>query len=80
MAKRFWSAKQGAATDDPVTRDDLERSFARIQDGLKGKVESKRSTLITALTVGAIVLLLVMFVLGRRSGKRKTTLVEIRRV
>lgn len=63
-----------------VTRDDLEQRFAGLQSGLKGKIESRKSTIMTALGVGAMVLVLVVFLMGRRSGKRKTTLVEIRRV
>ena len=69
-----------AATAERVTRDDLERQFAGLQSGIKGKVESKKNTLITVAGVGAVVLMLVVFMLGKRSGKRKTTLVEIRRV
>jgi len=65
---------------EKVTRDDLERQFAGLQSGIKGKVESKRNTIVTAVSVGAIVLMIIVFLLGKRSGKRKTTLVEIRRV
>ena len=35
---------------------------------------------ITSAGVAAVVLLLIVFLLGKRSGKRKTTLLEIRRV
>lgn len=63
-----------------VSRDDLERSFRSLQDGMKGKVDDKRSTVVTAATVAGVVVVLLVFLLGRRSGKRKTTLVEIRRV
>ena len=68
------------ATTDKVTRSDLEASFAGIQGAIKGRVESKKNTIVTAVSVGAIVLMIVLFLLGKRSGKRKTTLVEIRRV
>jgi hypothetical protein len=34
----------------------------------------------TAVAVGGVVLLVIFYLLGRRSGKRKTTFVEIRRV
>ncbi len=68
------------AVADKVTRGDLEASFAGLQSGIKGKIESKKNTIITAVSVGAIVLMILVFVLGKRSGKRKTTLVEIRRV
>ena len=72
-------AKRAPATGK-ITRDDLEAKFADLQSGIQGKVESKKSTLITVAGVGAVVLMLIVFMLGKRSGKRKTTLVEIRRV
>ena len=72
-------AKRPPATGK-ITRADLEAKFADLQSGIQGKVESKKSTLITAATIGAVVLMLVVFMLGKRSGKRKTTIVEIRRV
>ncbi len=73
-------ARTKSAAEKPITRDDLEQRFARFQSGLKGKVESRKHTLVTALGVGSVVLLLVVYMMGRRGGKRKTTLVEIRRV
>lgn len=64
----------------PVTRNDLEQGFAAVQTGLKGKVEDRKSTLVTVAAVGGVVLLLLVFLFGRRAGRRKTTFVEIRRV
>jgi hypothetical protein len=63
-----------------ITRDDLESKFRDVQGGLQGKINDRKQTLITVATVGGVVLLLLFFVLGRRSGKKKTTFVEIRRV
>ena len=34
----------------------------------------------TIAGVGAVLMVLIVYLLGRRSGKRKTTLVEIRRL
>lgn len=67
-------------TNEPITRDDLERRFSALQSGIRGQVADRKQTLVTAAGIGAAVLMLVIFLLGRRSGKRKTTLVEIRRV
>jgi hypothetical protein len=63
-----------------ITRDDLESRFRSLQDNVQGRVEDKKRTLATVGIGGVVVLLLVFFFLGSRRGKRKTTLVEIRRV
>jgi len=69
-----------AQTQQRITRDDLEAKFREAQSSLQGKLDDKKQTLITVATVGGIVLLLLFFVLGKRSGKKKTTFVDIRRV
>lgn len=67
-------------TPTTITRDDLEARFRSVQDELQGKVtESKRTVLGTAAGVGAV-LMVLMFLLGRRSGRKKRTIVEIRRL
>lgn len=62
-----------------ITRDDLESRFRALQDEVQGKVNDKKQTMTTVAIVAGVVLLLFVFVLGRRAGKKKTTLVEIRR-
>jgi hypothetical protein len=73
-------AKAAPAGSGRITRDDLERHFAAVQDEIQGKVRDRKRTIIGAVSVTAILVLLIVFLLGKRSGKRKTTLVEIRRV
>lgn len=63
-----------------ITRADLEAKFQSLQDGVHSKVEDKKKTLITAGAAVAALILLLVFLTGKRSGKKKTTLVEIRRV
>ncbi len=63
-----------------ITREDLESKFRETQDGLQGKLNDKKQTLMTVAMVGGVVLLLIFFMLGKRAGKKKTTFVEIRRV
>jgi cellobiose-specific phosphotransferase system component IIC len=72
-------AKQAVAPTK-ITRDDLEHRFRSLQDVAKGKVDEKRTTFATIAGTGGVLLLLLVFLLGKRSGKKKTTLVEIRRV
>jgi hypothetical protein len=63
-----------------ITRADLESKFRETQSGWQGKLNDKKQTLATVATAGGIVLLLIFFLLGKRSGRKKTTFVEIRRV
>lgn len=75
MAKRHASEPA-----KPITRDDLERSFAGIQQGLQRQVDARKSTVMTVAGGVGLLLVVIVFLLGRRSGKKKTTFVEIRRV
>jgi hypothetical protein len=75
MAKRPETAPA-----KPITRDDLERGFAGIQRGLKKQVDDRKSTLVSVVGGVGLLFVVIVFLLGRRSGKKKTTFVEIRRV
>ena len=72
-------AKQAVAPTK-ITREDLEQSFKSLQDVAKGKVDSKKPTIVGIAGIGGVLLVLLVFMLGKRSGKKKSTLVEIRRV
>ncbi len=63
-----------------VSRDDLEAKFRALQGDVQAQVEDRKSMLMSALAIGGVLLLITLFLLGRKSGKSKTTLVEIRRV
>jgi hypothetical protein len=62
-----------------ITRDDLEAKFRALQDGVTHKVEGGKQSLMAVAGGVGLFLLVLMFLLGRRSGKKKTTFVEIRR-
>ncbi len=66
--------------DERITRDDIEQSLRAIQTGVEGKVRSKKTRIIRGASLGAVLLILLVFVLGRRAGRKRTTIVEIRRV
>ncbi|HUR19101.1 MAG TPA: hypothetical protein VMZ51_09250 [Acidimicrobiales bacterium] len=66
--------------DEPVTRDAIEAKLRQI----KGEVDSSATAAKpVALGVGLAVAVAVVglaYVLGRRKGKKKMTLVEVRRI
>jgi hypothetical protein len=66
--------------DQRITRDDIEKSLRAIQTGVEGKVRSKRTRIIQGASLGVVVLVLLVYVLGRRAGRKRSTIVEIRRV
>jgi hypothetical protein len=63
-----------------ITRDDLESKLRAFQGDVQGKVDDQKSTIMAAGAGLGSLLLIIFFLLGRRSGKKKTTFVEIRRI
>jgi hypothetical protein len=64
----------------PITRSDLEGKLRQLQGGVN---ETRDSMLATAVTVGAVVavgVVAVAFLFGRRRGRKRTTVVEVRRI
>jgi hypothetical protein len=73
-------ADERPAASGPITRDDLEAKLREVYDGTTAQVASTRSTLVSvAAVIGALVVLIV-FLLGIRGGRKRTTIVEIKRV
>jgi hypothetical protein len=64
----------------PVTRDDIETKLREIQGGADTGADAARGAGIAAGAVVLLLALLVAFLWGRRRGKKRRTVVEIRRV
>jgi hypothetical protein len=73
-------AKNTAEAAPKITPQDLENKLKALQGDVQGKVDDKKSALATTAAAGGVVLLLIFFLLGKRSGKKRSTVVEIRRV
>lgn len=67
-------------SDTKISRQDLEDRFRSIQSDLTGKVEEKKQPAIVAGAAGGLLLLVLMYLLGRRSGRKRSAIVSIRRV
>jgi len=63
-----------------ITRADLEAKLREVRGDVEEKGEAAKSTGLTVALIGIAALVGVAFLLGRRRGRRKSTVVEIRRV
>jgi hypothetical protein len=65
----------------PITRDDIEAKLREIRGTAEDAApDVPQGAQRTGLVVGAAALLVLAFVLGRRRGRKKNTIVEIRRI
>jgi hypothetical protein len=70
-----------ATTDSSrVSRQDIENKLRALQGDVQDKVDDRRSTLLAVAGGVGLALVVIFVLLGRRSGKRRSTVVEIRRV
>lgn len=67
-------------TQTKITPDDVERKLRAFQGQIQGKVDDKKNTLFAVGGGVVAFLLLVFFLLGKRSGKKKSTIVQIKRL
>ncbi|HAI64370.1 MAG TPA: hypothetical protein DDY35_05490 [Acidimicrobiaceae bacterium] len=69
------------ADENPkITRDDLEAGFRELSNEVQGQVDEAKSKLLPAAVGGGLLLLFVAYVIGKRVGATKSTIVEIRRI
>jgi hypothetical protein len=64
----------------PITRDDIEAKFRELTGEASGEVESVRSQVLTVGLAVGVGLLAVVYLMGRRSGWRRSAVVEVRRI
>jgi hypothetical protein len=64
----------------PIRPADLEDKLRELQGGVSETKESATSMLVTVGACVAVGVIAVAFLLGRRKGKKRTTVVEVRRI
>ncbi len=69
-----------AAADKPVSRADIEAKLAEIRGVADETTEVAEGAAKTGLVVAAVGVVVVAFLLGRRRGHKKSTIVEVRRL
>lgn len=80
MSTESSTSAGGVATGDKVTPDHLRAKFGELQLEVDTTTEAARDTVMTVGAVIAVVVVLSVFAFGLRRGKKRTTVVEIRRV
>jgi len=73
-------ANTDPATPSKITPEDLRDKLQAFQGDVQGKVDDQKTSIAAAAGGAAMVLMLLMFLLGKRAGKKKSAIVEIRRV
>ncbi len=64
---------------DPIRPSDLEAKFRELQGSVEEQVEPVRQRGREVVIAGAAVVVLLVFLVGRRSGRRRSAIVEVRR-
>jgi hypothetical protein len=74
------STKPAALPDRKITRDDIEAKLKELQGEVSQQAQAAKMPAI-AIAVGVVVLsIAAAYVLGRRRGRRRQTVLEIRRL
>ena len=68
------------AQPQPIRRSDLEAKMRELQGEVTDTAEAATNTLVTVAAVVAVGVIAVAFLLGRRKGRKRTTIVEVRRI
>jgi hypothetical protein len=63
-----------------ISRDDIEAKFRELTGEVSEGVEDTRSQVITIGLAVGVALVAVVFLIGRRNGRRRSAVVEVRRV
>ena len=66
-------------TTGKVTRADIEQKLRNLQGDVERKIVSQRQKIIVGVAALGALTIIITFLLGRRTGMKKNTIVEIRR-
>jgi len=62
-----------------ITRDDIKAKLAEIQGDATAAVDDAKTTIVGVAVVIGVVVLVGVYVIGKRSGRRRSTVIELRR-
>jgi len=68
------------AVERPITRADIESKLREIRGTTEAGAEAAKGAGLAAGAAGAGVVIVLVYLLGRRSGRKRRTVVEVRRI
>jgi hypothetical protein len=66
--------------DDKITRDQIEAKLREMTGGVTDEVEGAKSQALAIGLAAVVVTVAVVYLIGRRRGRRRSTIVEVRRI
>ena len=63
----------------PITRNDIQAKFSELRGEVDTRAQTAKATLMPVVAAAAAGLVLLAFVMGRRRGRKRSAIVEIRR-
>jgi glycerate kinase len=64
----------------PITRDDIEAKLRQLQRGTEAGAEAARGAGVAGGIAAALLLIVAAYLLGRRRGRKRRSIIEIRRI
>ena len=61
-----------------ITREDLEQKFKSLQDDIQGVTDRNKTSIATYAAITGGVVVIIAYALGRRSGRKRRSVLEIR--
>jgi hypothetical protein len=68
------------STEGPITKSDIESKLRELRGDVAVSAAAARPIVLAAAAVAAVGVVAVVYLLGRRQGRRKSTVVEVRRI
>jgi hypothetical protein len=67
------------ATTARITRNDLEAKLREVTGDVEHTVEGAKPTVLSSAVAGVLIAVLIAYLLGRRRGRTRSAIVEIRK-
>ena len=66
--------------ESTADREELESTLGSFQNSLRGQIEDRRQTIVTIGVAIGVAVAVGAYLLGRRSGRKKSAIIDIRRL